>query len=119
MDSHSAFRNEPPTFIAKNSQMAGAQECRQEVMCCTVISPTATPCLPCSVCHHGLPQALPAYLSRPPPATEAPSVCMGLFPSNKVVFVSLEFHIEDKGKSGSPDHRHVGHGGRAHLGNGC
>lgn len=40
---------------------------------------------------------------------------MGLSPSNKVAFVSLAFHIEDKGKSGSPDHRHVGHGGEGHT----
>lgn len=93
-----SVRNEQPTFIAKNSQMAGAQECLQEVTRGTVISPTATLHPPCSVSTHGLARVLPALLSRLSPAIESPGMCMGLSFGNKVVFVLLAFHSEDKGK---------------------
>lgn len=48
---------------------------------------------------HKLAQALPTHLSQPSPDIEALSMCMGLSTSDQVVFVSLVFHIKDKGKS--------------------
>lgn len=44
-------RNGQPTFISKNSQMAGARERLRELKCGAAISPTAALRPPCCVCH--------------------------------------------------------------------
>lgn len=79
--------------------MAGAQECLQEVICSTVISPAATPCPPCSACHPWASTGPSCPPQLPSQAIEALSMCRGLSTSDKVVFVSLAFHIKDKGQS--------------------
>lgn len=89
-------RNGQPTFISKNSQTAGARERLQELKCGAAISPTAALRLPGCVCQM---QVVIDHFRLPSPATEVPSMCLGLSPSHKAVFASLVLHTTDKGIS--------------------